>query len=176
MSYESWSERRYDAYNPDENVRKISSKFFKDKARDWTIGYGHKLTKFDYKKYWDKVLDKKGEGIPLFNNDLNHAINTSLKKFLKDNRIKLTQYQYDALVSMTFNCDEGFWGWHSSKFKSMRDFVKKKNYTKKGANHTFGLYVFSGGQKLNGLVKRRKREAKIFNGGSYINKDGKKIN
>lgn len=70
-------------------------------------------------------------------------------------KVKLTQEQYDALVSLTFNIGEG-------------NFAKSTLLTRLNAGqcHAAGLqfkrWVYAGGKKLRGLEKRREAESALF--------------
>jgi GH24 family phage-related lysozyme (muramidase) len=67
---------------------------------DWTIGWGHKCTPEEVKKYKNSITIEQAEELLI--KDLNEKIiPTSLQPFLVENNIKLTQNQYDALVSFT---------------------------------------------------------------------------
>lgn len=69
----------------------------------------------------------------------------------------LTQEQFDALVSFTYNCGEG------NLLKStLLKKVNAKDY--KGAAAEFGKWNRGGGQVLPGLTRRRKAEAQLFAG------------
>ncbi len=69
--------------------------------------------------------------------------------------VPLTQGQLDALVSFVFNVGAG-------KFadSTMLKHLNAGDY--EGAGFEFERWVFSGGQRLPGLVARRKREAELF--------------
>ena len=175
-SYEGWYPRRYDAHTPNEDVSKLGWEHFFDEGRDWTIGYGHKLTKNDYKYYWDKYIYETPDGVYLLKADLIIAKDESLTKLMKDKKIKLYQNQFDALVSFTMNHNEHFWiEYKSSAMKDIRNYVINKKYSKKKTKRIFCQYCYSDGRYSSGLKKRRKREATIFNGGKYRGIDNEVI-
>lgn len=70
-------------------------------------------------------------------------------------KVRLTQDQYDALVSLTFNIGEG-------------NFAKSTLLTRlnagqcRAAGLQFHRWVYAGGKKLRGLEKRREAEAALF--------------
>ena len=80
-SYEAFSSTVYDA---------------SDGNGDWTIGYGHKTDK-------NAAPITKEQASKLFSYDLKEAIETTFVPFLRENGIILTQNQFDAMVSFTFN-------------------------------------------------------------------------
>lgn len=65
----------------------------------------------------------------------------------------LTQGQWDACVSFTYNCGAG-------NFKNIARRINAGNYS--GARHALSLYVKSKGQTLRGLVRRRKGEQELW--------------
>ena len=82
---------------------------------------------------------------------------------LQKNNILVTQYEYDALLSMTHNL--------STKWMSgtLSGYLKAgiENYTDLQVVNAFGGYCRSGGKVLSGLALRRIQEAKIFLYGDY---------
>lgn len=108
----------------------------------YTIGYGH------YGKDVTKDMTiTKVQADQLFDNDI--------KKYVDGvNKAKLgflpNQNQFDALVSFAFNLGVGI----------LEDF---KGMTSKEVSEEMLLYVNSGGILLEGLVRRRKEEVKLFN-------------
>ena len=70
-------------------------------------------------------------------------------------RVPLTQGQFDALVDFTFNL-----GVKRLAESTLLILLNKGNY--KAAADQFSRWVYGGGQKLPGLVKRRAAEAALF--------------
>lgn len=73
-------------------------------------------------------------------------------------KVKLTQDQYDALVSFVFNIGE-------TKFYSSTLLKKLNAGDCKAAAREFDRWVYAKGRKLNGLVTRRAEERKLFEKG-----------
>jgi lysozyme len=72
----------------------------------------------------------------------------------------LTQTELDALISFTFNVGEG-----NLRSSTLR---RKLNAGNKGAVPSeLTKWVFSGGRKLPGLIKRRQAEGALFAHGKY---------
>lgn len=123
----------------------LELKAYRDSVGILTIGYGHTHAV----KAGDVIT---GEQADVFlREDLQVAeltINTNVK-------VKLTQGQFDALVSFVFNLGSG-------------NFVKSTLIRKlnagdyAGAANEFGKWVNAGGKKLPGLVKRRAAEREVF--------------
>jgi lysozyme len=71
--------------------------------------------------------------------------------------VTLSQGQYDALVSFTYN--EGAGRLQTSTLLTL---LNAGNYA--GASGQFGDWVYGGGVKLTGLVTRRAAEVALFAG------------
>lgn len=103
-----------------------------------TIGYGH--TKGVYKGM--RISEKKAE--ELLKSDL-------IKYESIVNKIPgLNQNQFDALVSFTFNCGSA----------NLNKLIKGRNLDQIGK--AMLLYNKANGKVLNGLVRRRKEENKLY--------------
>ena len=119
-----------------------------------TIGYGHVITENG------KAL-KKLDGLqPITKEKAEDYLKTDIEKFRKQLdslSLNLNHNQYEALVSFIFNIGFG-------QFKDSTLLYRIKNGAdKKGIEEAFLMWVKSGGKVLNGLVKRRKAEAALFN-------------
>jgi lysozyme len=68
--------------------------------------------------------------------------------------VPLNQNQFDALVSLVYNCGIGAMQWQIG-----RD-LRARNYP--AAAEDFGRYVYAGGRVLQGLVNRRHAERALF--------------
>ena len=69
--------------------------------------------------------------------------------------VPLNQNQFDALTSFAFNLGNG-----SLQASTLRKKVNREDY--EGAVDEFPRWVFAGGRRLNGLVKRRYAERALF--------------
>lgn len=114
----------------------------------FTIGYGH---------YGADVK----EGMTITEEQAKQLFDNDIKKYVDGvNNAKLgflpNQNQFDALVSFAYNLGVGI----LSDFNGMS--------SQEVANELL-LYIHSGGQVLQGLVKRRKEEVELFNKPCGIN-------
>ena len=120
----------------------------------YTIGYGTRCEKDEYPAGISEpaahALLKKV--LPDYESPLN--------SFLKKNDIYLTQNQFDALVSFTYNMGGGVWSRDTTIAKYLKNGIDK--YTDKQIADALGLWVNAGGVKLQGLVDRRAAESKLF--------------
>lgn len=130
----------------------------------WTIGYGHEIR--ENESFPNGVSREEAHVILL--SDIQIARKASLDQFLKENNIKLNQYQYDALLSFTINMGEYIWDEEQvgSKGESIRKALieggRQGYFSSQKMEEVFVLYQ-SGGL----LRDRRLREANLFNEGIY---------
>jgi GH24 family phage-related lysozyme (muramidase) len=130
------------------------SKLYNDPAGHCTIGYGFLLhkgncTKDDYEKYKDGISETEAT------KQLKEKLSSYEKSVNDMVKVPLTQEQFDALVSFTYNIGS------SNLEKS--DLLKKLNKQDyKSVPDEMMRWVYAGRKKLNGLVNRRKSEAKLF--------------
>lgn len=145
-----------------------ASKDIKDRIKTWegfitiayrcpagvlTIGYGH--TGDDVRE-GDTIAQKEADelfeqDIAKFERELKQSLTTKVVK-------KLTQGQYDALLSFAFNIG-------ITKFNSST--LRKKvmaNPSDPTIGAEFCKWIYGGGNVLPGLVKRRRMEANIYRG------------
>jgi lysozyme len=122
-----------------------------------TIGYGHAERKSNSKfKKGDVITQRKAN--ELFKEDLKEATE-GIKRIFEDwneegIHIKITQNQFDALVSLAFNT--GVQSVRDSKFIQS---IKKQDFLK--ASSEIENYDLERG--YSGLIDRRKTEKEIFN-------------
>lgn len=114
-------------------------------ANVWTIGYGttSNIKEGDIIDEETAELFLKKDVIRFENN-----VNTYVK-------VELSQNEFDALVSFTYNLGGG-----ALKRSTLLKKLNEKNYT--GASKEFDKWVKAGGRVLRGLVKRRKAERRLF--------------
>lgn len=110
-----------------------------------TIGYGHtrgvKLGQTITQEQADAFLEE----------DI-HEFELAIQRLV---HVNLTQNQFDALVSFTFNLGIG-----SLKQSTLLKKLNAGDIT--GAANEFNRWVYAGGKKLTGLVKRRSAERLMF--------------
>ncbi len=115
-------------------------------ANKLTIGYGHVIKKGEQ---FTRITES--EAILLLQQDLQTAEN-HVKRFIK---YPLTQNQFDALVSFTFNLGGGTLQRSTVRIAlNEGDVLKAMRYLKK--------YVFAGGRRSAGLLRRRLAEIDLF--------------
>lgn len=125
----------------------FSAKPYRDSAGVLTIGYG---TTKDADKY---SSISKIQADLLLRRDL-AQFEATLNNYIAARGYELTQNQFDALVSFLYNVG-------SIRSGSNLDAAIREGKPKVVAAN-LEKYVYAGGQKLGGLVKRRKYEAYLF--------------
>jgi GH24 family phage-related lysozyme (muramidase) len=114
-----------------------------------TIGYGHLITEANKERFLDGV--DEDEALELLRSDVGKAERAVLRLIA----VPLTQGQFDALVSFTFNLGGG-----ALQRSTLRRKVNREEHDDVPAE--LMKWVWAGGRKLNGLVKRRAAEAEIY--------------
>mgnify|MGYP000169639711 CR=1 FL=1 len=117
---------------------------YKCAAGKWTIGYGHT----EDVKPGDKITEHQAD--VLLEYDLER-----FERAVERLAPGVNANQFSALVSFAFNVGEAALE-RSSLLK------KIKQNAPKAAALEFDKWVYGGGKKLPGLVRRRAREAKLF--------------
>lgn len=135
---------------------------YTDVAGKVTIGYGHVV--------------KSGENIPdtiteeyaleLLKNDLLGAEKT-VSNFQSSYGITLTQSQYDALVSMVFNCGSAPLANECRLRSLLLEYKVGSNIPAWRVYNAMARWHHAGGVDVEGLYHRRMNEAKMFTSGSY---------
>lgn len=121
------------------------NKAYKCPADVWTIGYGHTSGV----NSGDVITAMEGER--LLRHDLTYA-----EAVVNDQRVVLSQNQFDALVSLVFNIGSGNFA-KSTLLRKLR-----QNPNDPSIADEFKRWKYAGGKVLPGLVKRRNDEAQLY--------------
>ena len=111
-----------------------------------TIGYGHLLTANDK---LDNISEKEADRL------LYQDIARAQHSVERNIRINLTQGQFDALTSFTFNL-----GAATLQRSTLRQKINRLEH--EDIPKEFMRWVYSNGRKLPGLVRRREAEIAIY--------------
>lgn len=111
----------------------------------WTIGYGHIA---DVRPK-DSIDEMRANSFLLQDVAVSES---AVGRFVT---VDLSQHQFDALVSLTFNIGAGH-------FRSSTLLQKLNAEDYSGASKEFLRWVIAGGKLLPGLVRRRAAEKEIF--------------
>ncbi len=127
----------------------FSSKPYLDSAGIPTIGYGNTYYPGGKKVTMKDPAITKEKGIELFSSVLptyEKIVNSKIK-------LNLTQNQFDALVSHTYN---------TGGSDGLFSLINKKAEEQTIRNWFTTKYITAAGKTLNGLIRRRKAEADLF--------------
>ncbi|MDE1511993.1 lysozyme [Serratia nevei] len=123
---------------------------YQDSVGVWTIGYG-----------WTQPVDGKkiGPGMVIDQATADRLLKCGVVQYEQGVnqlvKVNITQGQFDALVSFAYNL--------GLRSLSASTLLRKLNAgDQQGAADEFGKWVNAGGVRLNGLVKRREAERKLF--------------
>jgi lysozyme len=135
---------------------------YRDVAGYWTIGVGHLLTKSEsasgkviingkYVRWKDGLTPQQCDD--LLRQDL-HETEMCLHGYTTP---RISQNQYDALVSFTFNV-----GCSAFRGSTLRKMVNMGRFDEVPAQ--LMRWVYAGGKEVTGLKNRRVYESKMWNG------------
>jgi len=132
------------------NAEGLSLTAYKDSGGVWTIGYGHTAGV----KPGEKITPAQAQQY------LKDDMATAENAVRNDVKVPLTQGQFDALVSLTYNVGAG-----ALQSSTLLKKLNAGDYT--GAQAQFGKWVYGQNSKGNevilpGLVTRRQNEADLF--------------
>ena len=114
-----------------------------------TIGWGHLIKKRDREKYVGGIDETTAT--MLLRRDLIDA-EQHVARFIS---VDLSDEQHGALVSFTFNLGGG-----ALQSSTLRGLLNDGKYV--DAANEFVRWVFAGGKKLKGLIRRRRAEKDMF--------------
>ncbi len=127
----------------------FSSKPYLDSAGIPTIGYGNTYYPGGRKVTMKDPAITKEKGVELFSS----VLPTYEKKVNSKVKAVLTQNQFDALVSHTYN---------TGGSDTLFSLINKKAGEEAIRNWLTTKYITAAGKTLNGLIRRRKAEADLF--------------
>lgn len=114
-----------------------------------TIGYGHVVKPHERERFAKGITAEQAEAL------LRQDVESAERAVLRLITVPLTDGQFDALVSFTFNLGAG-----ALQRSTLRRRVNRGDHAAVPAE--FGKWVWAGGRKLQGLVRRREVEATLY--------------
>ncbi|MCA3270231.1 MAG: lysozyme [Thalassospira sp.] len=114
-----------------------------------TIGYGHVLKPQEREQFASGITPEQSETL------LRQDVQTAERAVLRLITVPLTDGQFDALVSFTFNLGAG-----ALQRSTLRRKVNRGDHANVPAE--FRKWIWAGGRKLEGLVRRREAEASLY--------------
>ncbi len=135
---------------------------YNDVAGLKTIGVGHLFTEEELRGNYVKIGSQRiNADSALTDQQVNDLLKQDLVRFEQAVRntikTKLTQSQYDMLVSISFNIGTG-----AFKNSTLARVINEGNFDQ--APNAFMMWVKAGGKTVQGLVNRRRAEASNFRG------------
>lgn len=129
----------------------FSATTYIDAAGHPTIGYGHLIRKGQ--EFNEPISKKEGELL------LRHDVRVAELAVLRMINVELTDQQFDALVSFTFNLGGG-----ALQRSTLRRKVNRQEHEE--VPREFLRWIYAGGRKLRGLLRRRTAEATLYADGT----------
>lgn len=114
-----------------------------------TIGYGHLVREHELDRYEQGITEQEAEDL------LRRDVQGAERAVLRLIDVPLTDGQYDALVSFTFNLGAG-----ALQRSTLRRKVNREQHVE--VPKQLMRWVWAGGRKLKGLIRRREAEALIY--------------
>ncbi len=140
-----------EAFNLIKSFEGLRLKAYQDSVGIWTIGYGATRWPDGSKvKQGDKITLKKAEELLL------HDVARHANPMLALTKVPLTDNQYGALVSWTFNLGVG-----AFQRSTLRQRLNRGEYHL--VDEEILKWDKAGGRRLRGLTRRRQAEADLFN-------------
>lgn len=126
----------------------------------WTVGYGTRVPDGKLKEYQENgISEEEAEALlQEFLVNMGADINGFIDKF----GLTVTQSQFDAMLSLSFNCGTG-WLYKPSTLRT----AVVEGWTGDDLLFAFGQWSNSGGKTVTGLVRRRLAEAEMYLDGNY---------
>jgi len=132
--------KRFEGFEP---------KIYLDAAGLPTIGYGHLLRAGEAEMFKNSISPEAGEAL------LIKDVLSAEQAVLRLINVPLTDGQFDALVSFTFNLGSG-----ALQRSTLRRKVNREEHSE--VPREFMRWVWAGGRKLRGLIRRREAEVQLY--------------
>lgn len=132
--------KRFEGFEP---------RIYLDAAGYPTIGFGHLVREYEREAFQNGISEASGEDLLI--NDIIAAERAVLRLI----KVPLTDGQFDALVSFTFNLGSG-----ALQRSTLRRKVNREEHADVPAE--FMKWVWAGGKKLKGLIRRRSAESLLY--------------
>ena len=140
-----------EAYNLARTFEGLRLEPYHDVAGYPTIAYGRLLSRKKWQDLHDFPSITAEEAEALLTQDLEKAARSVIRLC----PVYLSEKSFSALIDFTFNLGGG-----SLEVSTLRKMVNRGDF--EDAREQFSRWVYAGGIKLPGLVRRRRAEAEIF--------------
>lgn len=130
-----------------------------------TVGYG--IVVYPGEIFYNSLT--KNEAYAWLVREVNQGSYTSaVNRFSKNHNIKINQYQFDALVSFSYNLGTGWTYGDWDIYDLLVSYSDLNNISQTKLVNTLAVYHHAGGQLYWGLYYRRIDEAEMFLKGDYV--------
>lgn len=130
----------------------------------WTQGYGR--TGPTVGRHSPPV--SKRTALRWLRSDLDAVYGAAVRRELRSMDLKVSQRQFDALVSIAYNVGPGILARGRSLGDALRVYASQHTaFPRARVANAFRLYDKAGGKRLAGLTRRRNAEARLWMGGRY---------
>ena len=129
----------------------------------WSVGYGTRAPDEHLERYRAEGISEE-EATQLLQGYMD-SMGASVNSFIKKHGLKATQGQFDAMLSMTYNCGSRWLIQESTLRTSVLD-----GWTGSDLLFAWGQWSTAGGETLLGLVRRRMAECNMYLNGVYDSK------
>ncbi len=119
-----------------------------------TIGYGHVVRDHERKRFAGGIDEATAEEL------LRRDVETAERAVLRLIRVPLADSRFDALGSFAFNLGAG-----ALQRSTLRRKANREEHD--AVPGEFGRWVWAGGRKLKGLIRRREAEAGFYAEGPH---------
>ena len=126
----------------------------------YSVGYGTAAPAEHLERYRTEGISEE-EATQLLEGYMN-SMGTSVNNFIKKHNLNVNQGQFDAMLSLTYNCGARWMLEVSTLRTSILEGWKGSDFI-----FAFGQWSTAGGATLPGLVRRRLAEANMYLNGEY---------
>lgn len=135
---------------------------YRDAVGVWTIGFGHT----EGVNAGSRPLTR-AQATALLRKDLDAKYGAAVARLLHARGIRVSQKQFNALVSIVYNVGTGILEPGRSLGDALRGSRVDRTRWRARVGNAFLLYDKAGGRRLAGLTRRRAAERALWMGGRY---------
>ena len=139
----------------------FSGKPYVDTDGKYTIGYGTRCPDELVDKYMKTPMTEEEGEVELRKTVATYE--SAVNKFIDKHRLSYEQHQFDAIISLVFNCGSSWLNKGSTLIKALVG-----GATGNELIYAFTIYSMSNGNRSLGHVRRRLAEASLYLSGQYL--------
>ena len=139
----------------------FSGKPYVDSDGLYTIGYGTRCPEELVEKYMNTPMTEEEAEVELRKTVATYE--NAVNKFMDKHKLIYEQHQFDAIISLVFNCGSSWLNKGSTLIKALIG-----EATGNELIYAFTIYSMSNGNRSLGHVRRRLAEASLYLSGQYL--------